>query len=217
MVSLGLGRHGGSPPLQSTYGSFTLTRFRRNVDREWTKFLISPPQESNHAQSRPPLSQFKAPQAQLSDEPTSFCSEHGLLSYIPVAIELIERCFPSLQELHLLHEQDPETEEEWLVLDITTRGDEKQVLEAYDRYTDGCSLASTTKSSPLLQYCLNLFSFPCSAWGRLPRLHNNTLLKRSSDLGVEARDQSPCELQSTAGHGSMFVQTCCTTANTLTA
>lgn len=85
----------------------------------------------------PSLSQFKVPQAHLSNELTSFCSEHGLLSYIPVAIELIERCFPPLQDLHLLHEQDPETDEEWLVLDITLPGDEKQVLEAYDRYTDG--------------------------------------------------------------------------------
>ncbi len=88
-----------------------------------------------------PLSQSNAPQAQLSDELTNFCSEHGLLSYIPVAMELIERCFPSLQELHLLHEQDPETDEEWLVLDITLQGDEKQILEAYDRYTDSWVVA----------------------------------------------------------------------------
>lgn len=85
----------------------------------------------------PSLSQFKAPQAQLSADLTSFCSEHGPLPYIPVAMEIIERCFPPLQELHLLHEQDPETGEECLVLDITTQGDEQEVLDAYDRYTDG--------------------------------------------------------------------------------
>ena len=84
----------------------------------------------------PSPSPFKAPQAHLSDELANFCSAHGLLSYIPVAVELIERCFPSLQELRLLHEQDPETDEEWLVLDITLQGDEEPVLEANDRYTD---------------------------------------------------------------------------------
>ena len=52
-------------------------------------------------------------------------------------MELIERCFPSLQDLRLLHEQDLETDEEWLALDITLQGDQEPILEAYDRYTDG--------------------------------------------------------------------------------
>lgn len=41
-----------------------------------------------------------------------------------------------MQELHLQPEHDPETSEEWLVLDVTIQGDEEKVLDAYGRYID---------------------------------------------------------------------------------
>jgi len=44
-----------------------------------------------------------------------FCSRHGVLQPLSAALTLIEQCFPSLRELHLQPEQDPETGEEWLV------------------------------------------------------------------------------------------------------
>jgi hypothetical protein len=58
------------------------------------------------------------------------------LQYLPVAIDLIERHFPSIDKLDLYLEHDPETEEEWLVLDLTLRGEVDEVLDNYDKYTD---------------------------------------------------------------------------------
>ena len=74
--------------------------------------------------------------AWLSEDLLRFCSQQGILPYLPIAIDLVRTCFPSLQELHSQREQDPETGEEWLVLDVVIQGDEEQVLDAYDRYTD---------------------------------------------------------------------------------
>jgi hypothetical protein len=59
-----------------------------------------------------------------------------LLRYLPVAIDLIGRCFSSIQDLHLQLEQDPEVGEEWLVLDVTIQGEVEEVLNEYDNYTD---------------------------------------------------------------------------------
>jgi len=74
--------------------------------------------------------------AWLSEDLLRFCSQQGILPYLPIAIDLAKTCFPSLQELHPQREQDPETGEEWLVLDIMLQGDEEKILDAYDRYTD---------------------------------------------------------------------------------
>jgi hypothetical protein len=64
-----------------------------------------------------------------------FCSQQGVLPPLSVALALIEQCFPSLRELHLQPEHDPETGEEWLGLEITLQDQEDQVLAAYDQYT----------------------------------------------------------------------------------
>src|SRR2546430_8350911 len=74
--------------------------------------------------------------AWLSEDLLRFCSQQGILPYLPVAIDLAKTCFPSLQELHPQREQDPETGEEWLVLDIVLQGDEEKILDAYEQYTD---------------------------------------------------------------------------------
>jgi hypothetical protein len=78
------------------------------------------------------LDEDSGPSADLLD----FCSQQGTLPHLSVALDLIEACFSSIQNLCLQPEQDPETGEEWLVLDITIQGDEEQILDAYSRYTD---------------------------------------------------------------------------------
>lgn len=84
----------------------------------------------------PTLSQHGTSEALVSAELLDFCSRQGLLPYLPVSVELAKACFSSIQDLHLQQEHDPETGEEWLVIDIVIRGDEEQILNAYDRYTD---------------------------------------------------------------------------------
>jgi hypothetical protein len=82
------------------------------------------------------LAQLNVPQPQLSNEVMHFCAKHGILPYLSIAIDLIKTCFSSLQDLHLQPEQDPETGEEWLGVDVTLQGNQEQVLAAYDKYTD---------------------------------------------------------------------------------
>jgi len=65
-----------------------------------------------------------------------FCVQHGILPYLSVTIDLIERCFSSIIELQLQQEQDPETGEEWLILDVTTSGEVDEVLNNHETYTD---------------------------------------------------------------------------------
>ena len=72
----------------------------------------------------------------LSPEILQFCSRHEILPYLAVAIDLIEKSFPSIFNLKIYPEQDPETEDEWLLLDLTLQGEVDEVLDNYDAYTD---------------------------------------------------------------------------------
>ena len=72
----------------------------------------------------------------LSADILQFCSQHGILQYVPVAVDLIEEYLSPIQGLHIQLEQDPETGEEWLVIDVTIQGDVKEILDEYDKYTD---------------------------------------------------------------------------------
>jgi hypothetical protein len=71
---------------------------------------------------------------QITPEIIEFCSRERITSYLPSAINSIERNFPTTSELKIEVEQDPETDEEWLVLNVTTRGEVDEVLNHYDKY-----------------------------------------------------------------------------------
>lgn len=67
----------------------------------------------------------------------NFCLRHGIQErYLQVAIDLATHCFPSIQEVSLQIEQDPETSEEWLVLEATVQGDVDEIIDQYEGYTD---------------------------------------------------------------------------------
>ena len=80
--------------------------------------------------------QFVIHQKPISQDILRFCSREAILQYLSVAVDLIERCFSSVQKLELQQEQDPDTEEEWLVFEVTIRGEVDDVLGDYDKYTD---------------------------------------------------------------------------------
>lgn len=69
-----------------------------------------------------------------SEEVKIFCEEHGLLQYLQSTIDLVEECFPSIQCLFLEKEEDPESDEEWITIDITVKGDIEGILDNYDNY-----------------------------------------------------------------------------------
>jgi len=72
----------------------------------------------------------------LSPEVERFCAQQGLTPHLSVALDLVRRCFPCEQEPTLETEQDPETGEEWVAIDIMVRADAGGFLECYDKYTD---------------------------------------------------------------------------------
>lgn len=70
----------------------------------------------------------------ITPEIIEFCSRERITSYLPTAVNSVERNFPTISELKIEVEQDPETEEEWLVLNVTIRGEVDEVLNNYDKY-----------------------------------------------------------------------------------
>lgn len=72
----------------------------------------------------------------LSEDLFSFCFRHNILDSLQVSVGLIRTCFPSVREVRLQPERDPDTEQEWLVLDFGIVGEIEEILERYDKYTD---------------------------------------------------------------------------------
>ncbi len=71
----------------------------------------------------------------LSRELQAFCRRLGILRYVPVALGLLEECFPNSDGLRLYSSADPESGEEWLVVDIRVSGSFKEVDRQYRVYT----------------------------------------------------------------------------------
>lgn len=65
-----------------------------------------------------------------------YCLRHELRQYLLNAIDLMRQGFSKVYACHLRLEQDPETGEEWLVLDVALQEDVDAVLAHYDVYTD---------------------------------------------------------------------------------
>jgi hypothetical protein len=73
---------------------------------------------------------------QVTPEIVEFCSRERITSYLPTAVNSAEKNFPTISELKIEVEQDPETEEEWLVLNVAIRGEVDEVLNNYDNYVN---------------------------------------------------------------------------------
>jgi hypothetical protein len=76
------------------------------------------------------------PQINLSEEFYDYWLKHNLGIYLQIAIDLIQQCFSSIKTIGLVSEKDPDTGEEWLVIDVTVEGSIADVLNRYDQYTD---------------------------------------------------------------------------------
>ena len=72
----------------------------------------------------------------VTPDALAYCLQHGLRHYLLLAIDLIHQCLSSVEACHLRLEQDPETGEEWLGLDVTLQEDVEEVLANCDAYTD---------------------------------------------------------------------------------
>ena len=78
---------------------------------------------------------FKRPAPSLPKEIRDFCKRLGITRYVPIALRLLEECFPRMWDLKMYPECDPESGEEWLVLQIRVPGSAEQVDNQYDQYT----------------------------------------------------------------------------------
>ncbi len=71
----------------------------------------------------------------LKPEVRDFCAQQGVLEYVPVAVDLIQKCFTSTQNISLHLEKDPESGEAWVVVCFTTHEEVDKVLEDHRHYT----------------------------------------------------------------------------------
>ena len=65
-----------------------------------------------------------------------FCKRLGIEGYIQKALNLATSLFPSARGLRLRPEEDPETGDEWLAIDMTVEADVDEFLDAYDEYVE---------------------------------------------------------------------------------
>lgn len=77
------------------------------------------------------------PDLQLSSEASAFCKRKGILQYIPVAVDLIRTSFHLTGGIETELEIDPETEEEWLSIEISVQGKVEEVIKNYEQYISG--------------------------------------------------------------------------------
>jgi len=82
------------------------------------------------------IAERNLPEARLMPEVSEFCFQKGISEYLETTLKVIKESFPPVRGLHLLKEQDPEAEEQWLLIDITVDGSIDDILEGYDHYVD---------------------------------------------------------------------------------
>lgn len=71
----------------------------------------------------------------LSEEVLQFCSQHRLFGYLQLAAKLVDECFPSVVDVAVEKECDPESEDEWLLLTAQLHEQVESALSQYDTYT----------------------------------------------------------------------------------
>jgi len=93
-------------------------------------------------------------EAQLNQNIADISIKKGLRQYLQTAFNIIYQRFPSIRDLRLLQEQDPETDEEWLLIDITVDGEIEEILDGYDGYVKKwvSSVPSSVRENIRLSY-----------------------------------------------------------------
>jgi len=76
------------------------------------------------------------PDIDLSPEVNGFCKRKGISKYLKAAIEIIRNAFASIKELDFIIEKDPDTDDEWLLIDIKVDGTIEEILAYYDVYIE---------------------------------------------------------------------------------
>lgn len=75
------------------------------------------------------------PHLHVDHKVMAFCTQHRLFDALSTVMHLLQCYFHKIQKALLQLEQDPESGEEKLIVDITLHGDIDEVLASYDTYT----------------------------------------------------------------------------------
>ena len=96
-------------------------------------------------------------EAQLNQDIADLSVQKSLINYLQTAFDIIYQSFPLIREVRLLQEQDPETDEEWILIDIAVDGDIEEVLDSYDDYVKKwvSSTPSSVRENIRLSYSIN--------------------------------------------------------------
>jgi hypothetical protein len=71
----------------------------------------------------------------LSGDEKEFCQRHGVLQYIPEALKIIKCSFSNINTIYTELLQDPDSNEQWLVINVEVKGEIEDILDMYDKYT----------------------------------------------------------------------------------
>ncbi|MBU0652031.1 MAG: hypothetical protein KKG96_04035 [Proteobacteria bacterium] len=72
----------------------------------------------------------------LSREAEAFCGCQGIRKYVNVASDLINQCFSNIRGVDSEVLQDPDAEDQFLVIHLEVKGEIEAVLDMYDKYTE---------------------------------------------------------------------------------
>jgi len=83
--------------------------------------------------------------------------QKSLIKYLQTAFEIIYQSFSFVRDVRLLQEQDPETDEKWILIDITVDGEIEEILDSYDDYVKKwvSSAPSSIRENIRLSYSIN--------------------------------------------------------------
>ena len=73
-------------------------------------------------------------ETQLNQNIIDLSIQKSLRKYLQTAFDIIYQSFPLVRDVRLLQEQDPEKDEEWILIDITVDGEIEEILDGYDDY-----------------------------------------------------------------------------------
>lgn len=94
------------------------------------------PDESNAA-SNSRSTHSPARSVLITDEVLTFCSQRKIFNHFQHALQLAQQSFSDLKNITVKIDNDPESDDEWLMIVVQVHDEINKVLEMYDAYTRG--------------------------------------------------------------------------------
>lgn len=87
---------------------------------------------SNHSDSRYNIWIFY--KKEVDDNILKYCKENGIDGYIQIVKEIVENTFSNIKDIEMCIEEDPEIEEDYLLIKIRVEQEVKEALDSYERF-----------------------------------------------------------------------------------